>query len=247
MKKTKKELAAFANAVIDFHDHHAFGDPLDQKTQIAARKRWHEVFHVANGLIALRQLANQELDSIRRDQLKRLGESGVRDALSLLDALTTGRRQAVFDLIDGLRWTNRKERNRPNAVAITDIDGLVASIRLLIHAGELDGKKLKKSQAIEMIIATCKLKPEDFPRYERVRTRKSNLTPHQHLVRHIRDLENGWKRPQPDETVATLLRQIEEKRGARSWSKSATEMIGMWAKQTFYTPPPPFSRLSKSP
>ena len=60
----KRAVAAFAEAVINFHDHKVFRAPLKNSVHIETRDKWNDVFLVANGLATLRDLADRELANL---------------------------------------------------------------------------------------------------------------------------------------------------------------------------------------
>jgi hypothetical protein len=75
--------AVFAKAVTSYHDNQVFGDtPLDEAALRKTAHRWREVYEAAAGLIALRNLADREVDRLRRDGLHRHDKSGLRQARS---------------------------------------------------------------------------------------------------------------------------------------------------------------------
>jgi hypothetical protein len=197
----KHDDAMFARAVITFHDSQIFDDPIDEAVLRKTADRWDKIYEVGAGLIALRNLADQELDRLRieKDGLHRLGKSGLRQAIGLLDALTTGRRHAIYDLVKGIQSKAfRAVRTRPNVIEKMDMDDLVGLVRALKAAGQ------KESVAIKQIVRVCKLEPADQWR------------------RRIRDWNRRSKDEAPDKVAATLVRNPDRilKRAA-NWAAQA--------------------------
>jgi hypothetical protein len=197
----KVDDATFARAVITCHDNQIFNDPIDEAVLRKTAGRWNKVYEVAAGLITLRNLADQELDRLRskKDGLRALGKSGLRQAIGLLDALATGQRHPIYDLVKGIQSKAfRAVRTRPNVIEKMDMDDLVGLVRALKATG------LKESVAIKQIVVVCKLKPADQWR------------------RRIRDWNRRSKDEKPDKIAATLARdpdRILER--AASWANQA--------------------------
>jgi hypothetical protein len=115
--------------------------------------------------------------------LHRLGKSGLRQAIGLLDALATGRRHAIYDHVRGIQSKAfRVVRHRPNVIEKLDIDDLVGLVQALKITGQ------KESAAIEQIIGVCRLEPADEWR------------------RRIRDWNRRSKDKEPDKVAAMLAR-----------------------------------------
>ena len=95
----KRNDAVFAQAVITVHHHAIFEDPLDKTAVRETADRWNDVYEVSAGLITLRNLADRELDRLRSTQagLHGLGKSGLRQAIALLDALTTATHHPIYN------------------------------------------------------------------------------------------------------------------------------------------------------
>jgi hypothetical protein len=244
----KRELAAFAEAVINLHNHKAFQAPL--KTPIhETRNRWSEVFLVANGLVTLRNLAEKELSTLlnRDDGLMALGSSGLRESLAILDALSTGTRHPIFKLTAGIQTESfREKRTEPNRIEKMDIDGILAAVRALITASRLDGEELQESDAIREVIKACRLTPDYFPRRERVHGK--DKPPAEQLERQVRDWNRRSKDGRPDGDAATILSEVEKKRGDLPRAAVVLAMARMWGAQTFAIPPSPTTTaLSKAP
>jgi hypothetical protein len=192
MKKTrhaddfaKHDDANFARAVITIHDNQIFNDPIDEAVLRKTANHWNNIYEVVAGLITLRNLADQELDRLRteKDGLHRLGKSGLRQAIGLLDALATGKRHPIYDLVKGIQTKAfRAVRTRPNAIEKMDMDDLVGLVRALKATG------LKESVAIKQIVDVCKLEAADQWR------------------RRIRDWNRRSTDDAPDKIAATLAR-----------------------------------------
>jgi len=198
---TKYDDAIFARAVITFHDSQIFDDPIDETVLRKTADHWNRIYEVGAGLIALRNLAERELDRLRseKDGLHRLGKSGLRQAIGLLDALTTGRRHPIYDLVRGIQSKAfRAVRTRPNVIEKMDMDDLVGLLRALKITGQ------KESVAIKQIVRVCKLEPADQWR------------------RRIRDWNRRSKDEAPDKVAATLARNPDRilERAAR-WAAQA--------------------------
>jgi hypothetical protein len=181
----KYDDATFARAVITVHNNKIFDDPLDAAVLRKTADRWNKVYEVAAGLIALRNLAEQELDRLRskQDGLRGLGTSGLRQAIGLLDALATGKRHPIYDLVSGIQSKAfRAVRTKPNVIEKMDRDDLIALVRVLKRRG------VKESVAIEQIICTCK------------------LTPAEQWRRQIRDWNRRSKDKEPEKIAAVLAR-----------------------------------------
>jgi len=209
--------AAFARAVITVHDNEIFDDPLNEAILIETRDRWGDVYEVAVGLITLRNLADRELDRLRskKDGLQRLGKSGLRQAIAIVDALATGRRHPVYDLIKGIQSKAfRPVRTTPNTIEKMDMDDLVGLVRALKATG------LRESAAINHAIDACA------------------LTPVEQWKRRIRDWNRRSKDKEPDKIAATITRQ------AGGSPDRMLAQAASWAAQTFSTPPLPVVKKS---
>jgi hypothetical protein len=181
----KVDAATFARAVIAVHDSQIFDDPLDKAVLRKAADRWDKVYEVSAGLITLRNLADRELDRLggEKDGLHSLGKSGLRQAIALLDALTTGTHHAIYDFISGIQsMAFRPVRARPNVIEKMDRDDLVGLVRALKARG------LREADAIEQIIEAC------------------NLTPANQWNRRIRDWNRRSKDEEPNKIAEVLAR-----------------------------------------
>jgi hypothetical protein len=164
----------------------------------------------------LQRLVDQELTRVlAAEGLPAAGKSGLREAIALLDALATGTRHPVFDLVDGLRSKAfRDKRDKPNAIDKMDIDGILGCVRALIAATKNDtGRRLPEAEAITRVIEACKLEGR-------------------FSARQIRDRNRRSKDGKPDLIAVTLLREV----------KAADCLLGiaaMWASQVFADPPFP--------
>ena len=198
---TKYDDAIFARAVIAIHDNQIFRDAINEAVLRKTVNRWKDIYEVAAGLITLRNLADQELDRLRseKDGLHRLGKSGLRQAIGLLDALTTGTRHPIFDFVKGIQSKAfRPVRTRSNVIEKMDKDDLVGLVRALKAIG------LKESVAIKQIVDVCKLEPAD------------------QWCRQIRDLNRRSKDNEPDKIAATLARNPDQiLEIAASWAAQA--------------------------
>jgi hypothetical protein len=223
----KHELANFARAVINIHDHKVFQTPIDKTLQDETRDQWNEVYAVAIGLAVLRNLADDELHQLlsKKDGRSRLGRSGLRQAIALLDALTTGKRHAVFDLTKGIQFGFfRHLRTQPNVIDKMDRDDILGLVRALIAAQRLEhGPRSQESVAIRRVVERCKLR-------------------NRFTEREIRDWNRRSKDGKPDKIAAVLLRNVQKKSDSLSLSDRLLLVAEKWAAQTF--PPQPVIRKS---
>jgi hypothetical protein len=197
----KYDDATFARAVIGIHDNQIFRDAIDEAVLRKTINRWKDIYEVAAGLITLRNLADRELDRLRAEKsgLNKLGKSGLRQAIGLLDALATGTRHPIFDLVKGIQSKAfRPVRTRRNAIEKMDMDDLVGLVRALKATGS------KESVAIKQIVDVCKLEPAD------------------QWHRRIRDCNRRSKDNEPDKIAATLARNPDQiLEIAASWAAQA--------------------------
>jgi hypothetical protein len=127
----KQARAEFAGVVIDLFKHSLSGHAPNNDRPNDLGDRWPAIYKVGVGLAVLQKLADTEFDHLVSTKgLLALRESGLREAIALLDALTTGTRHPIFDHVEGLRSKRyRSQREKPNEIDKIDMYGIDPSRR----------------------------------------------------------------------------------------------------------------------
>jgi hypothetical protein len=240
----KAELAKFTKAVVALHDHRIYGEPPNRELLLEVEHRQNEVKHVAVGLITLRQLADRELDRLlaTEDGLHRLGRTGLRQAIALLDALTTGNAHPVHYHLGGLSSKAfRQGRKRPDIITKMDNDGLAGLVRAYQKAMKKAGQTIPESVAIRRVMEACNVDGFEFlvpnrPRNNPTGRRNDPPTVAERIERHIRDWNARAKDGRPDKIAADLLRKAQQKQSHISLPERLLEIGRQWAEQTFSLP-----------
>jgi hypothetical protein len=216
----KRDLADFARAVINLHDHKIFDEPLNKRLFTKPTKRWGDVYQVAIGLSTLRTLADRELKRLRKKPrgLLSLRESGLRQAIALLDALATGKRHPIYDHIAGVQsGAFRPLRTKPNTIEEMDFNGLLAIVRALKAAGVR-----RQSVAIRQTIKACNLNGRCGAKLER----------------QIRDFNRRSRDGTPDQLASVIVQSSKEGKSGTVVER-IEQIAALWAAQTFALPDPP--------
>jgi hypothetical protein len=232
----KQAQAEFASAVIELFKY-SLGQSQSHDQLNELGDRWPDVYKVGIGLAVLQALADRQLDELLSTKgLMALRESRLREAIALLDALTTGKRHPIFDHVDGLRSKKfRPIREKPNEIDRIDMHGILAGVRALMAAREIEtGQKTPESKAIRDVISVCGL----VERFQK---------PQGTLEREVRDRNRRATDKEPDTMTAKLLKEVEsipaeerlKKFGAAEPSKVLLAMLKMWADEVFSIPSPP--------
>ena len=127
----KHEQADFAGAVIQLFKLSVSGEAVDR--YCLGGDNWPAIYKVGAALAVLQKLADRELEQLVSTKgLLAVRESGLREAIALLDALTTGTRHPIFEHVEGLRSKRyRAEREKPNVIDRMDIHHGISAASVL--------------------------------------------------------------------------------------------------------------------
>ena len=113
----KQEKADFATAVIAVYRARITGAPVDPLLASSMKEKWPDVCRTGFGLAAIRQALDQQFKKIAPEEM----QEGPREALAIIDALTTGAAHPIWNFLEGMKTASHRDgRMPPNTASRAD-------------------------------------------------------------------------------------------------------------------------------
>jgi hypothetical protein len=128
----KQEEADFASAVIEVYRARFNDTTIDPRLASVNKEQWSDVCRVGFGLAAIRQAIDQRFKTMDPEEM----QEGPREALAIVDALTSGRAHPIWSFLEGMRTSaHRAGRMRPNNMELMGQDWVLGTVSALKQAG----------------------------------------------------------------------------------------------------------------
>jgi hypothetical protein len=134
----KQEKADFATAVIAVYHANIAGTAIDPRLASSMKEQWPEVCRVGFGLAALRQAVDRRFQEAAPEEM----QEGLREALAIVGALTTGAAHPFWTFVEGMKsGGHRAGRMPPNDIDQMGRDWVLGIVRALKQAGHKHAKR----------------------------------------------------------------------------------------------------------
>jgi hypothetical protein len=135
---TKQDEANFAAAVKAVYRAKLTGAPIDPQLAPSMKERWPDVCRVAYGFVATRQAIDRRFKEAVAEEM----QEGLREALAMHDAMTTGAAHPFWAFMEGMRTgTHRPGRMPPNLIDQMGRDWALGIVCALEQAGHKHAKR----------------------------------------------------------------------------------------------------------
>ena len=134
----KQEKADLATAVIAIYTARITGAPVDPLLASSMKEKWPNVCRIGFGLAAIRQALDQQFKKIAPEEM----QEGPREALAIIDALTTGAAHPIWNFLEGMKTASHRDgRMPPNLIDQMGRDWVLGAVRALEQVGSKHAKR----------------------------------------------------------------------------------------------------------